>query len=159
MCSRVCNAIRKARFPSVSVTPMILPGILFILFFSGKSGVWTTISRGIPKRCVVQEQLLHPFLLEELGLPDSKYQQLLLDFVFSSFGYKCCVVMNLSKGYWSIAPKYSDEKSNDSWFPTTSSTPIGVERVCKTDKVCGNISSETKNIGVVFLLIEFLHQK
>jgi hypothetical protein len=36
------------------------------------------------------------------------------------------------------------------WLPTTNSIPIGVERVCKTDNVCGKISSETKNLQTLF---------
>jgi hypothetical protein len=33
---------------------------------------------------------------------------------------------------------------------TTNSIPIGAERVCKTDNVCGRISSETKNLQTLF---------
>ena len=33
-----------------------------------------------------------------------------------------------------MAPKKSSEKLKSSWFPTTNSIPIGVERVFKTDK-------------------------
>ncbi|MNE26894.1 hypothetical protein D3C80_1202830 [compost metagenome] len=49
-----------------------------------------------------------------------------------------------------MAPKKSFPKANSSWFPITNSTPIGVERVSKTDKVCGKISSETKNLLALF---------
>ena len=49
-----------------------------------------------------------------------------------------------------MAPKKSAEKSKLSWLPTTNSTPIGVERVCNTESVCGNISSETKNLFTLF---------
>jgi hypothetical protein len=40
------------------------------------------------------------------------------------------------------------------WLPTTNSIPI-VERVCKTDSVCGKISSETKNLQTLFFLVSW----
>ena len=48
-------------------------------------------------------------------------------------------------GYCKIAPKNPEEKSNVFSSPTTSSTPIGLDLVCKRESVCGNTYLMLKN--------------
>ena len=75
-------------------------------------------------------------------------------FIWLSFAFLMNDFISLTNpslpGYWSIAPKNSDEKSKVSSLPTTNSTPIGFALVCKRDKVWGKIASETKNLLTLF---------
>ena len=79
---------------------------------------------------------------------------MLLFFAFEMKDFKSKIFPD-EPGYWTSGPKKPLEKSNSLTLPMTSSIPIGIALVFKTDNVWGKTSSETKNFTIQNLISIF----